>query len=228
MAGGVAAPRAVARQLRPAAGVAQPAGPDAPTQQVGDGHRQVNRLHKVLEDANIKLTRVATDVMGVSGRAMLAELIKGQTDAATLAELAKGRLRRASPAAGSVKWTGAGPSPFSVGAASEPYRLSAMRRSHNWTSEIEETMRPFAAVLATWDSLLGINRRLARDHRGREIGPRPGELCRCRAPRPRGLVCVGQQPKCRHCLVAQPSFSLLRSFQHDISAIYKSLSLKRG
>jgi transposase len=53
----------------------------------------VNRVQKVLEDANIKLASVATDGMGVSGRAMLAELIKGQADPATMAELAKGRLR---------------------------------------------------------------------------------------------------------------------------------------
>jgi transposase len=55
--------------------------------------RQVNRLHKVLEDANIKLTSVATDVMGVSGREMLAELIKGQADPATMADLSRGRMR---------------------------------------------------------------------------------------------------------------------------------------
>jgi transposase len=53
----------------------------------------VNRLQKVLEDANIKLASVATDVMGVSGRAMLRELVRGQTDPAALAELARGRLR---------------------------------------------------------------------------------------------------------------------------------------
>jgi transposase len=57
----------------------------------------VNRLQKVLEDANIKLASVATDVMGVSGRAMLAELIAGQTDPTRLAELAKGRLREKRP-----------------------------------------------------------------------------------------------------------------------------------
>jgi transposase len=53
----------------------------------------VNRVQKVLEDANIKLASVATDVMGVSGRAMLAELIRGQADPATMAELARGRMR---------------------------------------------------------------------------------------------------------------------------------------
>ncbi|MDX1414299.1 MAG: IS110 family transposase [Candidatus Promineifilaceae bacterium] len=51
--------------------------------------RIVNRLQKVLEHANIKLACVATDVMGVSGREMLAALVDGETDAA----VAKGRLR---------------------------------------------------------------------------------------------------------------------------------------
>ncbi len=53
----------------------------------------VNRLQKTLEGANIKLASVASNVAGVSGRAILAALIEGQSDAATMAELAKGRLR---------------------------------------------------------------------------------------------------------------------------------------
>jgi transposase len=53
----------------------------------------VNRLQKVLEDANLKVTGVATDIMGVSGRASIAAMLQGTTDPATLAELAKGRLR---------------------------------------------------------------------------------------------------------------------------------------
>jgi transposase len=52
-----------------------------------------NRVQKILEDMNIKLASVATNVMGVSGRAMLAALVSGQTDPETLADLAKGRLR---------------------------------------------------------------------------------------------------------------------------------------
>jgi transposase len=54
----------------------------------------VKRLQAVLEDANLKLAAVATDIMGASGRAILAALLEGTTDPATLAELAKGRLRR--------------------------------------------------------------------------------------------------------------------------------------
>jgi transposase len=53
----------------------------------------MNRVQKLLEDANIKLAAVASEIMGVSGRAILAALIAGHTDPHTLAELAKGRLR---------------------------------------------------------------------------------------------------------------------------------------
>jgi transposase len=53
----------------------------------------INRVQKLLEDANIKLAAVASDIMGVSGRAMLAALVAGHTEPHALAELAKGRLR---------------------------------------------------------------------------------------------------------------------------------------
>jgi len=62
-------------------------------QLVADRARVVNRVQKVLESANVKLACVATDVLGASGRAMIAALIAGQTDPAALAELARGRLR---------------------------------------------------------------------------------------------------------------------------------------
>src|SRR5665811_497271 len=55
--------------------------------------REVQRLEKLLEDSGIKLSSVASEIMGVSGRAMLEELIDGQRDPAQLAELAKRRLR---------------------------------------------------------------------------------------------------------------------------------------
>jgi transposase len=55
--------------------------------------REVSRVQKVLEGANIKLAAVATDVLGKSGRAMLEALIAGEQNPAVLAELARGRLR---------------------------------------------------------------------------------------------------------------------------------------
>jgi len=60
--------------------------------------RAINRLHKTLEDADIKLASVATDVLGVSGRAMLEALVRGNTDPDVLADLARGALRKKLPA----------------------------------------------------------------------------------------------------------------------------------
>jgi len=54
---------------------------------------EVNRMQKVLEWANIKLSCVVTDITGVSARAMLQALVDGHTDVTELAQLAKGRLR---------------------------------------------------------------------------------------------------------------------------------------
>ena len=54
---------------------------------------EVNRRQKTLEGANLKLAVVASDVVGASGRAMLAQIIAGATDAAALADLARGRMR---------------------------------------------------------------------------------------------------------------------------------------
>ena len=52
----------------------------------------VNRVHKVLESANIKIANVISDVMGVSGRAMLNALVAGERDPETLAKCARGCL----------------------------------------------------------------------------------------------------------------------------------------
>lgn len=63
------------------------------TQLIQDRTREINRVQKVLEDANIKLGSVASNVLGVSGRDMLEQLIAGQDDPRQLAQLARGRLR---------------------------------------------------------------------------------------------------------------------------------------
>jgi transposase len=65
--------------------------------QVQERARVVNRLQKVLEQANIKLASVASDVMGVSGRQMLEAIVGGESDGKVMAELAKGRLRSKMP-----------------------------------------------------------------------------------------------------------------------------------
>lgn len=130
---------------------------------LGDERKsEVNRLQKVLEDANIKLASVASDVMGVSGRAILDELVRGNTDPQPLAELARGRLREKQDLlekalSGRVK-------------AHHRFML-AQHLSHidfldeaiaRLDEQIAGQMRPFESTLARWDSLPGINQRLAQ------------------------------------------------------------------
>jgi len=55
--------------------------------------REINRVQKVLEDTNLKLGSVVSDIMGTSSRDMLAAIISGNDDPAALAQLAKGRMR---------------------------------------------------------------------------------------------------------------------------------------
>jgi len=66
-------------------------------QLVSEQTRVANRVHKVLEDANIKLGAVASDILGKSGRAMLWALNRGERDPDKLADLALGRLRAKIP-----------------------------------------------------------------------------------------------------------------------------------
>jgi Transposase and inactivated derivatives len=66
-------------------------------QLMGEHTRVANRIHKVLEDANIKLGAVASDVLGKSGRQMLRALLDGETDVQVLADMALGVLRKKIP-----------------------------------------------------------------------------------------------------------------------------------
>ena len=82
--------------------------PEQPVRQLRDLTRQraqlirqkaqvANRIQKTLEDANIKLASVASDVLGVSGRAMLRAIVAGEKDPIVLAEMARRQLREKIP-----------------------------------------------------------------------------------------------------------------------------------
>ncbi len=131
----------------------------------------INRLQKVLEDANIKLAGVATDITGVSARAMLEGLLSGQTDTVALANLAKGRLREKSEDL--VKALSGRIRSFHRFMIAEhlghiDYLDAAIERV---SGEIEERTRPFveapdepkeANVLQLLDSVPGISTRAAQ------------------------------------------------------------------
>lgn len=67
------------------------------TQLVGERTRVANRVHKVLEDANIQLGAVAANILGVSGREMIEALAAGETDVEPLAQMARQRMRAKIP-----------------------------------------------------------------------------------------------------------------------------------
>ena len=123
--------------------------------------RAINRLHKLLQDAGIKLASVATDILGVSGRAMLEALVHGTTDAESLADLARGRLRKKLPAlrqalAGRFRPHHA----FLVSQllAHVDYldeTISAV------SEEIEARLAPFARQMTELDTIPGISKRTA-------------------------------------------------------------------
>ena len=121
----------------------------------------VRRLQKTLEGANIKLGDVATDVMGVSGRAMLRALAEGQEDPAELASLAKASMRRKKAELQlALEGSVGGHQRFMLRRQlNEVEFLEAEIKAMN--AAIEERMRPFEAAIAHLDGITGIGRRSA-------------------------------------------------------------------
>jgi len=123
--------------------------------------RTANRLQKVLEDANIKLAAVVTDIQGVSAWAMLQAIVSGNTDPEALANLAKGLLRKkreqlVAALCGQVK-------PHHRFLIAEhlsqiEYLEEAIQRI---SAEVEERLRPFAEDVRLLDSIPGISRQTA-------------------------------------------------------------------
>lgn len=130
---------------------------------VDERSRFVNRVQKVLEDANIKLAGVATDVMGQSARAILAQLIEGKTDAAAMAELAKGKLRK-KQALLEKALTGRVNDHHRFMLSQLLSQIDALDDAiETLDGRIVERMRPFEAEIRRWDQIPGINLRLAQN-----------------------------------------------------------------
>jgi len=128
---------------------------------IQDRSRAANRLHKVLEAAGIKLASVATDVLGVSGRAMLTALVEGTTDPGVLADLARGTLRRKLPALRQALAGRFRPHHgFLVGQllAHLDYLDEAIA---TLSTQIEAAITPFAAMVTRLDSIPGVSQRTA-------------------------------------------------------------------
>ena len=148
--------------------------PDRPQRELRDLTRQrsqlaseqsrvSNRIHKTLEDANIKLSSVATDILGVSGQEMIRALIAGQEDPEQLAELARRRLRNKLPELREAL----------RGHLSEHHRFMLRQLMDHRTyldrqiaafeQRIEELMRPFQEAMRRMMTMPGVGLRVAQN-----------------------------------------------------------------
>ena len=123
--------------------------------------REAQRLEKELEDAGIKLSSVATDILGVSGRAMLAALIAGHDDAAALADMAKGRMRSKIPALVEAL-TGNFGEHHAFLCRLHLERIDQLSTAiEELSTRIEEKMRPFSHKIDLLETIPGVGRRVA-------------------------------------------------------------------
>jgi len=131
--------------------------------QIKERQREANRLHKALEDTGIKLDCVATDILGVSGRAMLDALCHGTTDPELLADLAKGKLRKKIPVLKQAL-EGRFEPLHALLVSSILAHLDFLDEQIERLSEaIEEQLRPFAPAVQLLRSVDGIETRTAQN-----------------------------------------------------------------
>jgi transposase len=122
---------------------------------------EANRLQKTLEGANIKLGSVATDVLGVSGRHMLAALVAGTSDPTSLAELARGKLRDKLPLLERALTGRVGAHQRFLLAQQLAHLESLDELIERLNTEVSERLRPFVTALARLDTIPGVGPRTA-------------------------------------------------------------------
>ena len=126
-------------------------------QLVSEHTRVANRIQKVLEDANIKLASVASDVLGVSGRAMIQALLADDPSPAEMAKLARGRLRSKSESlTAALEGSVTEHHRFMLGTLWD-HMVYLEKAIGSLDARIEHHMRPFADELARLDTIPGVD-----------------------------------------------------------------------
>lgn len=204
-------------------------------------NRIANRIQKVLEDANIKLASVATDALGVSGRAMLQAILEGENNAENLAEMSKGLLRNKIP---ELKLA-------LEGRVTAHHRfllrelLDDLRHVESKISaveaEIEKRSRPFESEVARLCTIPGVNRVTAwglvaeiglnmqqfpsASHLASWAGLCPGNF------ESAGKRLSGKTRKGSHTLrrcLCQAGWAVSRQRNNYLAALYARLAARRG
>lgn len=121
-------------------------------------NRVANRIQKFLEQANLKLTSVASNALGVSGRRRLEAIIAGQQDPEQLAKLARGRLKSKIPELEqAVEGRVRDHHRFLLGEFLDEWEALGQRIAR-LEAEIDRQIRPFEAAVTLWQTIPGVDR----------------------------------------------------------------------
>ena len=203
--------------------------------------RVVNRIQKVLEGGNVKLSSVATDILGVSGRAMLDAMVRGVDDPEQLAQLARGRLRNKQDALEQA-----------LAALMSDHQRTMLRSqlSHidfldaeidELNREVSERMAPLVEQIGLLDGIPGVGRRIAEEVLA-EIGtdmsrfPSASHLASWAGLCPGNNESAGKRGsgRTRHGnnwltkALVQAAWSAARSKDTYLAAQYRRLAARRG
>jgi transposase len=130
--------------------------------QIEERTRETQRLDKILQDAGVKLSSVASDLLGKSSRAMLDALLAGTTDTTVLADLALGKLRKKIPALRDALTSRFG-GHHAVIVASIFSKLDFLDELiASLSTEIDTAIAPFAHQVRLLDTIPGIDQRTAQ------------------------------------------------------------------
>lgn len=203
--------------------------------------REVQRILKVLEGANIKLSSVASDVLGKSGRLMLEAIIEGETDAVVLSELAQRRLRNKKSELQKALNGLVGPHQRMMLKVQLRHIDELDRLIEQLDAEIKERMDPFEEDLERLDTIPGVARRSAEQILA-EIGtdmdrfPSAAHLCSWAGLAPGNNESAGKRKSGRttqgnkklRATLIEAARSAARTKDTYLSSLYHRLAARRG
>jgi len=208
---------------------------------VQETNRIANRIQKVLEDANIKLASVATDALGVSGRAILAAMLAGEQDAGRLAEMSKGLLRNKIPELRlALEGRMTEHHQFLLRQLFEHLRFTESKL-REIEQEIDKHMRPFEDQVTRLCTIPGVDRvtawgMLAEMGMNMNQFPSSGHLASWACLCPGNFESAGKRlsgkmrkgnVSLRRCL-AQAAWAISMMKNNYLSALYRRIAARRG